>query len=40
MTERWRESVEEHRDTLRKLADSDLPLSEDARKLLKEADAE
>jgi len=32
----WQESVEEHRETLEKLAESDLPLSEEARKLLEE----
>jgi len=34
----WRESVAEHRETLQKLAESDLPLSEDAHRLLKEAE--
>jgi hypothetical protein len=37
MTARWRDSVEEHRDTLERLAESDLPLSDDAEQLLAEA---
>ncbi|MFB6225187.1 MAG: hypothetical protein ABEI13_01900 [Candidatus Paceibacteria bacterium] len=36
MAEAWEESVEEHRETLEKLANSDLPLSEEARQLLEE----
>lgn len=40
MTEPWLESVEEHRETLEKLADSELPLSDECRELLAEADGE
>jgi len=36
--ESWAESVKEHEATLRKLADSDLPLSEEAKQLLEEAE--
>lgn len=36
MTERWVEAVDEHRETLEKLAEDDLRLSEDARLLLDE----
>lgn len=32
----WIDSVERHRETLEKLADSDLPLSDDAAQLLEE----
>lgn len=39
MSEAWIESVEEHRETLAKLADSDLPLSDEAEQLLREAEA-
>jgi len=36
MTEAWKEAVDRHRDTLETLADTDLPLSKDARELLEE----
>lgn len=36
MPEPWVEAVEEHKETLEKLADDDLPLSDDARRLLRE----
>lgn len=39
VTERWRESVEEHRDALESWAASDLPLADDWRQLLDAADA-
>lgn len=35
---RWAEAVEENRETLEKIAESDLPLADDARRLLDEAE--
>jgi len=34
----WVESVEEHRETLEKLAETETPLAEDARELLRRVD--
>lgn len=39
MPERWRQSVKEKRDALRRVAESDLPLADDCRALLEAADS-
>jgi hypothetical protein len=38
MTERWRESVEENRDRLERIAAADLPISADVEELLDRAE--
>lgn len=40
MTGRWRESVEEHRDRLERIAAADLPISADVEELLDRADVD
>lgn len=36
----WKDAVERHRETLEKLSESDLPLSDDAERLLEEYEQE
>lgn len=40
MPSEWRQAIDEHRDALERIAESDLPISEDVAELLAEADAE